>query len=235
MKTALYDWTKINTGIKISYTRKKFYNQFYFKLGLTIPGARLVAGSYRYLGDTIEERVAEYNVRSKHSSYYRFPLASLDLIKDFSEIYRNRDSTTKFRFESNNVGIYSNSEKYLYELAEKFSKWSSHITEISLIESPEAKKLLDQGLTIVKTEREHPYKVILRSGFINDTERQALRNYLKILGDEIKVTNYILERLGENIKYFHGGYLYVRDVKVVDLLRLISPNLIGPISQLVSQ
>lgn len=234
MKTVLYDWTKINPEIKISYTKKKFYNQFYYRLTVSLPGARLVCGAYKNFGKTLEEKVASYNDLYQKNIYRsQQDVASIGQIQNFIPIYQSRTNQTKFSFKSNTVTIYSDSEKHLYNIASAMAPNSC--TDVSVVESVSAKKLLDKGYTIVKTERSHPYKVMLKCTFASTSEKHMLKDYLANAGDDIKITKHILNTLGSDIKYFQGGYLYVNDIRIVDILRMISPNLIGPVNQVINQ
>jgi hypothetical protein len=235
MKTVLYDWTKINPEIKISYTKKKFFNQFYYRLVVSLPGARLVCGAYKNFGKTLEEKVANYNdlYQKNIYRYYQQDVANADRIRNFIPIYQSRTNGIKFSFKSSTVTIYSDSEKHLYNIAAEMTPNSC--TDVSIVESTSTKKLLDKGYTIVKTKRSHPYKVMLKCTFAKASEKHMLKDYLANAGDDVKITKHILNRLGSDIKYFQGGYLYVNDIRIVDILRMISPNLIGPVNQVINQ
>jgi hypothetical protein len=132
--------------------------------------------------------------------------------------------------------MYSKSQEYLYDLATgALDNYRSGLTEVSLVESDAALTLLDQGYTLIKKPTTYPYKVRLREGFQAHYERHGLATYLKNLGAEVKVTEYILRQLLSNNKYFHGGYVYVNDPKLIDMLRLVSPAVVGTVDQLVTQ
>jgi hypothetical protein len=149
-------------------------------------------------------------------------------------VYNTKTADIKFRIEQDIFNIYSNSETYLYRVANLvLGEYKSRITEICRPESDEAKAKLDQGFTIVKKDPTHPYRVRLKEGFQTADERQGLATYLKNLKDDVKITTFMLDRLGGTYKYFSGGYIYVKDRRIIDLLILVSPNMIGTVNQMV--
>lgn len=236
------DWIKINPKVVISYTKKKFYNTFLFKISYHVPGARII--SYAKNVANLSERCDVYNDRIinpssfYHYTHYRphYRPADLDQLTIFYNLYNAKLHDFKFRIESENIMLYSNSQQNFYELAtDTLKNYQSSLTEISLIESDEALTLLDQGYTIVKKPTTYPYKVRLREGFQSHYERHGLATYLKNLGTEVKVSKHILQQLMSNNKYFQGGFVYVNDPKLIDMLRLVSPAVVGTVNQLVTQ
>lgn len=240
IKTDSLDWTKINSKIKFSYTKKKFFNEFYFRLNYTVPGARLISYNNTINDIEFKYRILNYNNNSMRwrGIVQKDRLADAAQILDFSRIYHSDDHAypLKFRIESDQLSIYSNHENYLYKLASTdLGAWQSNILSISLIENDQDRLLLDQGYIISSRPQSHPYKIKIKETFDFDDDRQGLETYLQNLGNNVKVTKYMLERLSLKHKYFPGGYIYVNDHRLVDMLRLVSPNLIGSVQQLVTQ
>ena len=237
----LSEWTKLNEEVKVSFTRKKYFNEFYYKLTYCVPGARLM--TYKYPDDhELMQRVIHYNTRHNNYNYginlYRHawnrPAADFDQLRSFAEVYHTKHADIKFRIEQDIFNIYSNSETYLYRVANLvLGEYKSRITEFCRPESADAKAKLDQGFTIVKKDPTHPYRVRLKEGFQTADERQGLATYLKNLKDDVKITTFMLDRLGGTYKYFSGGYIYVKDRRIIDLLILVSPNMIGTVNQMV--
>jgi len=235
----LLDWTKINKKIEISYTKKKFFNEFYFRLNYHVPGARLVAYS-SYDHGILKVRVQNYNNNDwRVGLFHRVP-ADYQQLEDFSEIYQNKNNISngriKFRIESDTFSIYSDQEQTLFDIASgTLKKWKSDLKSISLIENLSDFDLLDQGHIIVKKTQTHPYRVKIKETFNYLDEKQSLLTYLKNLGEHVRVTKYMFERLESDHKYFPGGHIHLDDSRLIDMLRLIAPNLIGSVNQLVTQ
>jgi hypothetical protein len=230
------DWHKLQKNITIEYTRKKFYNEFLYKLSYTIPGIRII--SWIKDGSQIDEKVKAWNERIKKSTnlWYNDAPVKKDQIIDFYNLYQTKSSNLKFRIERNTFNIYSNSENFLYDLAvNQLKNWNRQLISVSLIESPKSLELLNQGFTIVKTEPDYPYRVKLREGFQKISERRGLAIYLVGLGREIKCKSVLLDRLNNDTKYFAGGYIYLSDPRLIDMLKMVAPSVIGPVNQLVIQ
>jgi hypothetical protein len=242
----LLDWTKLNEKVKVSFTKKKYFNQFYYKLTYCVPGARLM--TYKFPDDhELMQRVLTYNARRNSYNYSIFnssandyydrwqrPAADFDQLRAFAGVYNTKDANIKFRIEQDIFNIYSDSETYLYRVANLvLGEYKFRITEFCGPESVEAKVKLDQGFTIVKKEPTHPYRVKLKEGFQHVKERQGLATYLKNLNDDVKITTFMLNRLSGTYKYFSGGHIYVKDRRIIDLLILVSPNIIGTVNQMV--
>jgi hypothetical protein len=236
------DWSNLNQSVVISYTKKKFYNTFLFKMSYRVPGARLItyAKNLTELGARIEVYNDRVDNPSTYNRFYQFrphyKKSDLTQLTVFYNLYNIKSNDYKFRIESETIMMYSTSQENLYNLATgTLNDYRSGLTEVSLVESDAALTLLDQGYTLIKKPTTYPYKVRLREGFQAHYERHGLATYLKNLGIEVKVTEYILRQLSSNNKYFHGGYVYVNDPKLIDMLRLVSPAVVGTVDQLVTQ
>lgn len=229
---ALLDWTNINNSIIITYTKKKFYNKFLYKLSYNVPGVRVL--HWAKDSSDLTFRVINWNDRTHRR--FNQPQADHDQIRDFYKVYQQKSEILKFRIEHDTFNIYSDSEQFLYDLSSTELKcWSSSLHVVSLVESAKDLQLLDQGFTIVKKEPEYAFRVKIREGFFKDSEKQGLALYLKNLGKEIRITKLMLSRLVGSGKYFGGGYVYINDPRLVDMLKLVAPNLIGPVNQMVTQ
>lgn len=235
------DWINVNPKIVVSYTKKKFYNIFLFKITYHVPGARMIgyAKNIKSLGercDVYNDRITNPYLLYDNQYQHRHRLADLTQLTIFYNLYRAKPHDFKFRIESENIMMYSNSQENLHKLAtDTLKSYQSALAEVSLIESDAALTLLNQGYTLVKKPTTYPYKVRLREGFQNHYERHGLATYLKNLGTEVKVSEHILQQLLSNNKYFQGGFVYVNDPKLIDMLRLVSPAVVGTINQLVTQ
>lgn len=233
---ASLDWLSLNNKLKISYTKKKFFNEFLYRITYRVPGASLLAWKY-HPEKNIYDRIIAYNSRRSttpiHSWYGAArPFADSNQLNDFNRVYMTKSSTLKFRIEQDTLSMYSNSDAQLYQIAAfELMEWTDNLTSVSLVESDSARDLLNKGYAIVSSDT-YPVRVRLKEGTSNVADRKSLKNYLISLGTDVKVTKLMLDRLDYPHKYFHGGYLYVNDIRLVDVLRIISPTLIGSVTQL---
>lgn len=239
---ATFDWNNLNPKIKFSFTKKKFFSDCYFKLSYNLPGARLMM-HYRADQDIcfFQNKVDNYNTNSYHGrrfSFLGYNVANVTQLVPFAKIYHadHKPYQVRFRIEANTLGIYSDSEEFLYNMASKdLANWTNSMVAFSSPENQTSISLLDQGYVIVSRQQTHPFKIKLKETFGLNSERKHLSNYLQVLGKDVKVTKYILEHLNREHKYFPAGYIYVNDLRLVDMLRLVSPNLVGSVQHLVTQ
>ena len=237
----LLDWTKLHPDIKVAFTKKKYFNEYNYKLTYCVPGARLL--TYKCPTEfALMQRVNSYNSRSNNFTHgmvlwaprwYR-ETADFDQLRSFYEVYNNIKDGAKLRVEQDTLNIYSDSEAYLYRIANTMlGDQKACLREICKPESANAKHMLNQGFTLVKKQPTHPYRLRIRDGFQYAAERKCLADYLKNLNDDVKISEYMLARLGDGHKYFNGGYVYLKDPRIVDVLILVAPNLIGTVNQLI--
>ena len=235
---ALLDWTKINEDISVAYTKKRFYNQFFYKITYYIPGVRLI--TYGEI-NSLPERVINYNNRNNSPGAITFWFtrshehANYNQLLDFMNLYQRRSSDLKFRVEGNTVNIYTKSEQEIYDLANNLKKWAKSLQTVTLVESTSALNLLEKGYTLVKSPPEYEYRVKIKEGFGRNKVYKSLANYLKNLGKEVKLSKNLINYLESDTKYFRGGYVYINDLRLVDMLKLISPDSIGSVDRMVIQ
>lgn len=222
----LSHWYKLNPNVKIVDTKKKFYNKFFYKLVYEVVGASSIVlqaeptAFYKY-------RMPNRHIRKpdpgfNHSEY-----------QSFLELYKEKDSRLKFRFEGHSVSIFSNDFDLLHDIAKNRLIYTK-VQLISCVKSQEELDLLDKDYIITRVPSEYCYKVTVRDGiYRNMADRQGLYNYLKNLGAEVKITKKYLEVLRGPNKYISSGYFYLKDPLLVDMVKLIMPNLVRSVHQLV--
>lgn len=215
-------WYSINPNIKIIRTKKKFYNRYNHKLVYRVTGASSIPNN---------KSIENFNFRIGR---YHNGVVSAS-IADVYNLYYERDKNLKFRIEGNALGIFCEDIDYLYQTAS--TKLKNHAPQIlSTVLDQIQQDLLEQGLIIVKTPTDYIWRINLRSGFCkNLNDRHGLAKYLVNLGDEVKITKNLLAELASTTKYWSGGYFHVRDPKLADMIRLIVPNLVKSVDQLVVQ
>lgn len=233
------DWTNLNKSIVIEYTRKKYYNKFLYKLSYRVPGIRLISWNTR--SPDIEQRIEAWNnrhdgINRPYSFLYGNDRANGSQIRSFYEVFQTKNENLKFRIEGNTFNLYSTDDDILYKIATNTLKeWKKSLISVSVVESDSARELLEKGLTIVKTKPDYAYRVKLREGFQKLNEKVGLATYLRNLGKDVRLSELMFDRLQANTKYFSGGYVYLNDPRLIDMLKLVAPNIIGPVDQMVNQ
>lgn len=222
----LSHWYKISPNVKIVDTRKKFYNKYVYKLVYHVVGASSI------IMQAEPSTFFKYRVPSRHIGKPD-PGFSNNEYQSFLELYKEKDSRLKFRFEGHSVSIFSNDFNLLYDIARDRLCYSQ-VQLISCVRCQEDLDLLDKDYIITRTPSEYCYKITVRDGiYRNMTDRQGLYNYLKNLDAEVKITKKYLEIIRGPNKYISGGYFYLKDPLLVDMVRLIMPDLIRSVHQIV--
>jgi len=226
-------WFKLNQNVKIVETTKKFYNRYLYKITYNIPGVFLIP--YTKDQEHLMLKICDHERGRASSFIYRYKITAEDVPKlmVIQEMYLNRKDI-RVRTEGSSISIFSDNIDSLYDLA--FSQLAQCVTNLRLVSLPftdATTDLLEQDYIIVRTPTEYLYKVMLKNHYGgNRADKLALANYLSSIGDEVKVSDKILSYLRAPYKYFYGGYFYVRDPNLVDMIRLVAPTLIRNVQQL---
>lgn len=217
-------WYNLNSKIKILETNKKFYNTYMHKMVYDIPGSYVVT-----IGDI--SNIKNLLIRNYSADTVEYKLKNL---QDLYNFYKKRQvHDVRCRIERNFVSIFGKDVQSLYQLAT--NQLSIYVpTLLSTVTSEKTQKALEQGFQILKQDTDYKFKVIIRDGFYKLTDdRKHLANYLRNLGNEIKITENILSLLESNNKYINSGYFYVKDSRIVDLIKLIAPTAIRSVQPIV--
>ena len=230
VKTDLSQWYKINKDIKIVPTKKKYYNDFVHKLVYrNIYRAGLVVSSR-----TEQELVNRLQATS--ASYSQHTVLTLSkLLKPLFDLYQTRGEHLRIRIESSSVSLFSKDLDCLYKISQEYLDiYNDRAHLLTTVLDEQQQEHLDNNLIIVKEQTDYRYRVSIRDGFYSSfQDRQSLATYLESLGDEIKCTKRFINSIRSSNKYIQIGYFYVRDPRVIDMIRLIIPNLVRRVDQLV--
>lgn len=225
----LSPWYKLNPLIRVYPTQKKFYNKFDYKIVYKVPGAFVIPCTKD--DQQLRNRIAQVMT----SKYTRHPIVSVPLIEDFYKLYINRGTDTRIRIEGSSLSLFGTSLEQLYELTA--TQLKQHVNALVSVTAPvdqRQQELLDQGKILLKKPIKHQYRVTLRTGpYRNFNDRRALVQYLINLDDQVGITTKLLNQLEGNNKYLYGGYFYVSDLRLVDMISLIIPNLVRSVNQVV--
>lgn len=222
-------WYKLNKKLRVTETAQLFYGRFSHKIVLNIPFAYHISVSK----NSIE--LLHVLTRRLHTSAANIPMVA-DRLEPLASWYFQRDKT-KFgcRIERNSVSIFCQDLESLYDLMTGcLSKYS--LVSLSTVFSDETQKLLDSGCVIVKRNTDYNFKVRFREGFYKNVEdRNNLGKYLRNLGDEIQATNHMLNMLESSNKYIGGSYVYIKDIRIVDMINLIVPGIVRSVQSVVTK
>lgn len=235
-------WTALNPDIKFQNTLKVAYGHCLYRLSVQAVGASALRQNQN-LADAIawrNNRARDYN----WGGSWRAKLVTkedadlLTLIKEQIDYHEMSDripkSGIKVRIEEPNIHFYCRNELPLRDLAKKLScRNNSHFVSLMRPASVEHEKIMLDGFTIRNKKIEWPYRIIMRDGRYSESSKTQISNYLKALGDQIKVPNSLWEQL-EKGAWIWGGYIYAHDRNLSTMLSLIDPRLVSRVEEFKS-
>jgi len=177
---------------------------------------------YSYGGSWYNTKMARYlqEANIKH-------LKTLQDIRLGSTVY-----SIKVRVEEPRVDIYAHSEDKLKLIAEMLDN-PAWVISVYGPQTSEQKILLVDNKVLRKRKPKWQYKVNLSERNFSGITRQTVWNYLNNLGDEVSVPKHTYEQLTKNHDWMWGGYFRTNDLGVVHMIRLIDPNIVREVSELV--
>jgi len=177
---------------------------------------------YSYGGSWFNTKMARYLQEAdiKH-------LKTLQDIRLGSTVY-----SIKVRVEEPRVDIYAHSEDKLKLIAEMLDN-PAWVISVYGPQTSEQKILLVDNKVLRKRKPKWQYKVNLSERNFSGITRQTVWNYLNNLGDEVSVPKHTYEQLTKNHDWMWGGYFRTNDLGVVHMIRLIDPNIVREVSELV--
>lgn len=157
----------------------------------------------------------------------------LTIARDIKNRYGN---TIRIRVEEPMIQFYSDSQDILKEIAREFTRphdYRSRVKEINGPESVEQAEILLTGAIIRRNTPDYRYKVVLRDGRYSVEIKRQVLSYLENLGDQIRLTPKCQEMLASPFIHCWGVFFYTDDPDLTIMLRIIAPDLVGNIHELI--
>lgn len=216
-------WTNLNPNIKLFPTTKKFYNRYTNKVTYHISGIYIIPLAKK------TDDIDYYIVRRSSSKGFDIPT-----LKKFLELYLTRTDKIKFRCEGNSLSLFADNESELYDLANgPLYEYRTKLKSITSIQNETDRQIVESGSIIMRKSTNFKYKVTIRNSNKHSQDRVNLANYINNVRSEIKISDFLLRTMLGKYKYLHSCYFYVNDPKIIDMIALISPNLVKRIQEVV--
>jgi hypothetical protein len=234
-------WSSNFPGIKQHPTLKLYYKKFLWRLTVYIPGGELIYSKNPDLNEALSFRRAtaiSYNWAGSWFSRRSIQLNDVDVgllyvAKNIREKYGRQ---IRVRVEEPMLQFYAEDEQTIRDIARSFSHPTDYRSQVEEINGPindaEAEILLS-GAIIKRNPPEFQYKVVLRDGRYRLESKQQVLTYLENLGDQIKISPKCQEMLAQPYPSCWGVFFYTNDPGVATMLRLIDPNIVGNIHEII--
>ena len=210
-------------------TRKLFFGKYLYKITcMNVLGTIFRGKNFTNAGEVLDQLQQHYEkgeplIRKMWSKEYRVPVHHFTDCQIIFNTCPKWDDFL-FRIEGPNFSIYSNTKEDLLRLSTKLQT----VTEFHEPD-PSMVALLDSNIQIVDETPEYVYKVYLSDKATPGFAKWAIANQ-----DKIKL-GHTLKREIENNGYLRGFYFWVKDEKVLLLVKMIIGGNIQRIDKLVSK
>lgn len=235
-------WTKLSPKIVEVTTTKQYFNRYLYKMVVEVYGGRLIqTRPGESIADALSERIANQRIRNYGGSWWNHRLNEiiaanpkhLELIRSVKEQYKN---DVKIRVEEPQIQIYAETEDMLKVIATALgSEIQPKILSVSC-PAPGTEQLLENGKIIMRGLRrlKYNYKVMVRDGAYPPEVKQRVLEYLTSLGEkECLISGATARMLHSPSPYMWSCFFYVNDDKILTFVKLIAPDMIGKIHELI--
>lgn len=231
-------WNNLSKDVKIQYTVKQYFKQYLYKLEIYAPGCK----SIRY--DDIKANLLH---RQSYARTYslgggswwdrrlkeQLKEAELGLLIDLKRLI-HKHADIKVRVEEPKISFYAESESVLQSIALAIGVQFRHqILSATGPESGTSIQWLQGNAIIVNRQPKFKYRIYLKEKRFDIKSRTQVYNYLQQLGELVKLPKNTTEQLTRSGDWMWNCYFYTNDVGVANLVRIINPDIIREVCELV--
>lgn len=230
-------WKNLSNDIHIEYTSKQFYKQYLYRLEINAPGCKSIRRDD--ISQDIDLRKSYARAYNQGGSWWDRKIREILKSADVGFLYALKDlfyeyPDIKIRTEEPKVSIYADSETMLQSVAKSISPdYRHYIISATGPEDEIRKKLLQNNVVLVKRKTKFQFRVFFKEKQYDQTARVQIYNYLTELGDLVHMTDHTKESLIKPHNWIWGCYFHTNDPAVADMVRLIHPDIVKEVSEMV--
>jgi hypothetical protein len=233
-------WKNLSPDIQFENTSKKYFGQYLYKLEVYAPGCKSIHAADIQRDLSYRDRTRPDPKYNLGGSWWNIRLHKWIMESDLAQLSRlqhikNTFPDVKVRTEEPKISFYASNEEVLKNIVEAMDK--AHWVNVKNITGPESAELSNllsnSNKTLVKRKPAYQYKVSLREKKFATESRQQILNYLDSLGELIKIPAGTRSQLTRTHGWLWGCYFYTNDPGVVDFVRLLNPDIVREVSELV--
>jgi hypothetical protein len=237
MKMDTSFWTQLNPTVNIQNTKKAFYDVYINSIKIYAPGCKLLRDkNVTNFSDSIIELLEKVNTFYSRNHFFKRQRSNLEnadstQLHDLSNFIKkyNKITDLKFRFEEPHAIFYSNDINLLKTVANLYGE---RVLEISIPASDSQQKLIADGNIIRSQKNSFKYKITLNRCF-NIKNANAIADILSKSEIENSASIYLISQFRRSRGYYSGGYFYTNDDRIVMLLNIVHPGIVGKIYNMV--
>jgi hypothetical protein len=234
----ILSWTKLNPNIRVCSVNKRFYNQYYYKLEVSVTGSGFLRKPELTIESQADARKLHNQVRkvnfggSWRHNCIRDPNAQdIEILNKISHA-RGKHPDLKLRVEEPSLQIYSVDEDSLYKFAAEITHSNNqHLVSIGKPLTPEHLALLEKGFTISSKLTDYPIKVHIREGRYGLQTKQQILNYLQNVPEEVHLPDHFVSSFSKEFESVWNCYFYAKDRSILTMVALICPSLVRAVEE----
>jgi hypothetical protein len=232
-------WKKQHNNIEFQHPTKQYFRKYLYKLEVFAPGCKSIHAERHDILSSIEirkqlNRGYNYGGSWHNDRMYKW-LESADI--EFLELIKqlkSKHTNLKFRTEEPKIQIYGSSEHEIKQFVSDIpTQFKHYISKFSAPENTKHEQLLSNNKILVKSKPKFQYKVFLREKSFNELSRQKVNDYLESLEDLVYVTERTKYHLTRQPNWMWSCLFYTNDPGVVEFVRLIEPDIVREVCELV--
>lgn len=214
-----------------------------WRLVVDIPSGNLIYSKMLTMSEALEYRRAharDYNWAGSWLHGYNrgnsLQHTNTELLTIARDIKNRLGKTIRIRVEEPSVQFYADSQDTLKDIAREFTyphDFRSNLKEVNGPESDQQAEMLLSGAIIRRKEPGYRYKVVLRDGRYTTEIKKQVLTYLENLGDQVRLTPKCRDMLAAPYIHTWGVFFYTDDPDLTMMLRMIAPDLVGNIHELI--
>lgn len=230
-------WKNLSPEIKIESSTRQFFKQYFYRLEVYAPGCKSIRDED--IAESISRRALWARSYNQPGSWWNHQLvkylaeADVGFLHSLGTIkYEYPD--VKIRTEEPKFSIYATDETMIKSVAQSIDP--DHRNQIISICGPENNSycdILKNNAVLVKKPPKFRYRVFFKEKQFDFNIRNQIYSYLEQLGDIVRMTDHTKDSLMKPHNWIWGCYFYTNDRGVADMVRLINPDIIREVSELV--
>ena len=232
-------WKNLSPDIQFENTSKKYFGQYLYKLEVYAPGCKSIHATD--IQKDLKYRDRTHPGYNMGGSWWNIRLHKWIMESDLAQLSRLQYIKSSFpdvhiRTQEPTISFYASSEQELKEVIQAMDQTHCrHVKKVTGPQSLETSELLNNNKILVKREPKYRYKVIFREKKFGKESRDQVLKYLDSLGDLVKIPEGTRNQLSRHHINFWlwGCYFYTNDPGVADLIRLLDPEIVREVSELV--
>lgn len=225
------------SNFAIDFSTKQYFKQYLYRLEITAHGCKSIrdedigkslnkrrtyARDYNYGGSWWDAKIKE-NLDKADIGWL---LELKNLIEEYPDV--------KVRTEEPKLSIYATDETMIQSFAKAISPDNrNNILSITGPKNNQVQQLLENNVILVKRAPKFRYRIFFKEKQFDFNVRQQIYTYLAQLGDLVKMTDHTKESLIKPHNWIWGCYFYSNDKGVAEMVRLIHPDVVREVSEIV--